>query len=116
MMTRITMALLLGALTLTPGLGATEESHSVEQMLVEMAKTPADHAALAKHYMAKAEDARAEARNHMAMGGAYGGTKVLEAQQKQQHCKKLAGQYEAIAKEYDALASLHAAEGAKKTP
>ena len=60
-------ALLAGALFLQPGLAAADDSHSLEQLVIEMAKTPADHSALAKHYQAKAADARAEAAEHEAM-------------------------------------------------
>ena len=110
MVTRIGMALLLGTLALSPGLAAAEESHSLEQVLVEMADTKEEHAALAAHYRAKARDARAEAQNHISMGAAYGGGKVTERMQMQSHCKKISDQLTATAEEYDALAQFHDAE------
>ena len=62
------LAFLLGALILSPGLAHADhhghEGHSLEQLVVEMAHTPADHAALAAHYRGKAAEARAEASNH----------------------------------------------------
>ena len=110
MTTRIAMALLLGALTLAPGLATAEDTHSLEQLVVEMANTPAEHAALANHYRAKAEDARAEMRSHESMGRSYAAGKLADRIQMQGHCKKLSEQYGALASEYDALAKSHDAQ------
>lgn len=116
MTTRIAAALLLGALAVAPGLtAAAEETHSLEQVLVEIATTPAEHAALANHYRAKAADARAAAREHEEMARTYvptGHTKfswgtIQQRNQMADHCKKLSQQNDSMAKDYDALAKLH---------
>jgi len=108
-MTRTATALLAGALFLQPGLAVADESHSLEQLVIEMAKTPADHAALAKHYRAKAADARAAAAEHESMGKSYAAGKLSERVQMQSHCKKLSEQYNALATQYDDLAKLEEA-------
>jgi hypothetical protein len=114
MTTRIATAALLGVLLLQSALALADPSHSLEQLVVEMAKTPADHAALAKHYQAKAADARAEAAEHEAMAKSYGGGKLAERVKMQDHCKKLSEQYNAVATQYDDLAKLE--EAAAKQP
>ena len=118
MTTRIGTALLLGALSLylSPGLAAAEEAHSLEQLVIETAKTPAEHTALAKHFRAKAEEARAEARRHESMGKSYGlgPVKLTQVAQMQGHCKKLTELNGAMATEYEGLAKGH--EAAAKTP
>ena len=113
-MSRIALSLIAGALLLSPLVARADESHSLEQLVVEMAKTPADHAAIAKHYHAKAEDARAEAKEHEAMAQSYAAGKLTERVQMQNHCKKLAEQYNATAAEYDGLAK--GEEAASKAP
>ncbi len=119
MTTRIATALLLGALSLyvSPGLAAAEEADSLEELVIETAKTPAEHAALASHYRAKAEEARADVRRHEKMLRAYGlgpikGTQVMKMQG---HCKKLSELSGSLATEYEGLAKEHEA-AAKKTP
>lgn len=115
MRNRIAMAFLLGSLVLSPQLAAAaDEGHSLELLVVEMAHTPAQHAALAEHYRGKALQARAEAAQHDAMGKAYLDGKLTQRQRMQEHCKKLADQNREMAAEYDALAKLHE-EQSKKT-
>ncbi len=112
---RIAVTLLLGALALSPGLAAAGEgAHSLEQLVVEMAHSPADHAALAAHYRAKAAAAKAEAKRHESMGRTYSGGKFFQRSAMQAHCKKIAASNTAAAAEYEALATLHEEE-AKKT-
>jgi len=114
MRSKFGVAVLLGALALAPSLTVAEEgAHSLEQLVVEMAHTPADHAALATHYRAKAAAARAEAKRHESMGRAYAGGKMMERTQMQSHCKKIAADQTAIAAEYDELAKIHDAEAKK---
>lgn len=108
-MKRTATVLLAGALFLQPGLAAAAESHSLEQLVIEMADTPADHTALAKHFQAKAADARAAAAEHEAMAKSYAAGKLSERVQMQDHCKKLAAQYTALATQYDDLAKLEEA-------
>jgi len=114
MRNRIAGALLIGALALSPGFASAEESGaSVEQLLVDMADTPADHAALAKYYRGKAADARATAGTHQSMGRSYGGGKAAQRQQMESHCKKISEENTAMAAEYEALAKLHDEEAKK---
>lgn len=114
MRSKFTVAVLLGALALAPSLTLADEgAHSLEQLVVESADSPADHAALATHFRAKAASARAEANRHESMGRAYTGGKMMERTQMQSHCKKIAANYGALAAEYDELAKLHEAEAKK---
>jgi hypothetical protein len=117
MKTRIGTALLLGALSLylTPAMAAAGEDHAIEHLVIETASTPAQHTALAKHFHAKAEDARAEARSHEEMAKVYGmgPHKGTETAEMQRHCKKLAELSNAQADEYEALAKSHEAEAKK---
>lgn len=110
-MRRIAVALLFGTLVLSPGISlADEELPSLEQLVVEMADTPEQHAALARYYRAKAADARAEVARHEGMAGSYArrGKKTGVQQQKmQKHCKELSASYSAMAGEFDGLARLH---------
>ena len=111
---RIGEALLIGALVLAPGFAMAEESGaSIEQLLVDMAHTPADHAALAKYYRGKAADARAAAATHQSMSKSYGGGKMTQRAQMEGHCKNISQQNTATAAEYEALAKLHEEESKK---
>lgn len=67
------MALLVGLLALTPVMSTAtgQDSISPEQLVIEMAHVPANHAALAAHYRAKAADTLAEAVAHEQMGQTY---------------------------------------------
>jgi hypothetical protein len=103
------LALLLGILALSPGCASTpEETHPIEQ-----ADTPAEHAALAKHYRAEAAEARANAARHQSMAKAYdkrfkgSNEKLTWAMQGGRHCQKLSEASTAMANEYEALATLH---------
>ncbi len=107
-MTRIAMALLVGALAFSPGVAlASEGDHSLEQLAVEMANTADQHAALARYYRAKAEDSLAEARAHADMGSSYSRGKLTQRQRMKSHCQKLSEKQAEIAEEYQALAKLH---------
>ncbi len=110
MHSRIATAFFLGALALAPGFAwAKDASTSLEQLVVEMAQTPAQHAALAEHYRAKASEARAAAARHQSMGRSYGSGK-LGTRGASIHCKKLSEQNTAMAADFEELAKLHDAE------
>ena len=111
----IGLALLLGMVALAPASALAQggTGASLEQLVIEMADTPAEHAAVAKHYRALAAQARSEAARHDSMGRAYAGRKLAESQKMKQHCAKLAAENNAMAAEYDALAALHEAESKK---
>ncbi len=117
MRSKIGLVILLGALVATPGLTfAADQGHSadhIEQFMVETADTPASHATLAKHYRAKAAEARAEAAQHESMARSYGMQKRGAMDKMGSHCKKIAANSTSSAAEYDALADLHEAESKK---
>ena len=101
-------AFLIGARALSPGFASAAESDTaIEQLIMNSAHSPADHAALAKYFRGKAADARAEASKHKAMGSSYGGGKMVQKEQMMGHCKKLSEENTAMAAEYDAMAKLH---------
>ena len=100
------------ALFAAPSFAAGEE-HSLEQILVESASTPAEHQALASHFRAKAAAARAEAKEHRSRAESYGGTKLVVAAAQRKHCNDLATNLEAQAKLYDELAAAHEVEAKK---
>jgi hypothetical protein len=103
----ILTASLLTSLALTPAVLWADEPKSLEELVVEMADTPADHAAVAAHFRAKAVEARATAKRHQSMSRAYGGGKLGTRIQMRGHCDRLAEENGAIAGEYEALAKLH---------
>jgi hypothetical protein len=122
MTTRIAALFLLGALAFAPGLAAAaDETHTLEQTMVENANTPAEHQALANHFRERAAGARAEAREHDRMANTYmpsGQPKMswgtVQARQKMAgHCKQISQQSESIAKGFDALAASHDEEAKK---
>jgi len=111
---RRTIALMTaaGLLALAPAgawaQGAAPMKHS-EQMMLESAKTPADHKALADEYREKAGAARALAKEHRSMGKSYltgkvSYGKIKEAQDMKKHCDRIAELNEDLAKQYDELA------------
>jgi hypothetical protein len=113
---RLPLSIALSAvLALSPIAALAGSGHDLEQLVVEMADSPSDHAALAEHYRAKAAEARAAAARHESMGRVYTGGKMMQRAAMQSHCKRLAASNEAMAAEYEALAKVHDAE-AKKTP
>jgi hypothetical protein len=103
------IGLIACALLLQPALAAAAESHSLEQLVIEMANTPAEHAALATHYRAQAASARAAAAEHESMAKAYSAGKLTQRAQMEEHCKKLSAQYTALATQYEELAKLEEA-------
>lgn len=114
MRSKIGLVILLGALVATPGLTfAADQGHSLEQLVIETADSPADHASLAKHYRAKASEARAEAAQHESMARSYAMQKHGAMDKMGSHCKKIAANSTSSAAEYDALADLHEAESKK---
>jgi hypothetical protein len=107
MLKRVATLVLLSGLVGMPAGVFAEEAPSLEALVVEMADSPAEHAAVAEHFRAKAGEARAQARRHESMGRAYGGGKLGTRAQLTDHCKRLAEQFDAAAGEYEELAALH---------
>lgn len=90
---------LLGA-TL-PGLAAAQVTDDNVVQLLQSAKTPADHQALADYFKAKATTAADNASKHEAMMGStqHGSSNVWH-----QHCSSLVKTYRTQAADYLALA------------
>lgn len=107
----LTLAFALAALPGTFALAA--EEHGLEQVLIEMASTPAQHQALADHFRAQAKASRREAERHRAMAKSYSVGKLAIAQGQRKHCENLAESYDAQAANYDELAAAHEAEAKK---
>lgn len=111
MRTRIAGALLVGALALSPGFALAEETDaSIEQLIVNSAHSPADHAALAKYYRGRAEEELGEASRMDSMARLYLSGKIVQNKQMEGHCKKIAANKRKSADEYKALAKLHEAD------
>lgn len=110
MASRLAILVVLAALCGFAAPAWADEADSLEGMVVEMADTPAEHAAVARFFRAKAEDARQEMRLHEGMGRSYGGGKLGTRIELKGHCEKLADQYRAVAAEYEELAKLHDAQ------
>jgi hypothetical protein len=105
----------LAALCLAAALAG--DVRAMEPGLAEMiqnARTPADHEAIARKYDALAAAAKQEAEVHRVMGERYrnladspkGSASPLK-QSMPAHCQKLVQAYESAAREYAALAAEH---------
>lgn len=105
----IAAAILATSLLAVPGVMLAQQ-HSVEELVIEMASTPAEHNAVSRHYTALAQEAREDAKRHQGMASTYASGRAGQRQNLRQHCEALAKKYEEIAVEYDALAKLHADE------
>lgn len=90
---------------LASGASAHEGHDDDEAKMIENAKTPADHAALAAHYRERTSKARADQAHHQLMSQAYSGKQGTAAGRV--HCRRLAKKNGEMAEEYDALAKLH---------
>jgi hypothetical protein len=113
MATRTCLGSLICAFLFAPGMAAAGDgTHSLEELVIEIAHSPADHVAIATHYRAKADEARADMRRHEAMRRVYSGGKQ-GTRAGGFHGKRLAARFGDIAAEYDELAKLHDAEATK---
>jgi len=81
---------------------------SLEQVLVESANTPAEHAALGRYFREKAAQQRKSAADHQWMAKSYGGSlKGPAIAQQKVHCEKLVSLHEQTAAQYDEMAKAH---------
>jgi len=104
----VTVLITSGAYGYVP-LGSAQEGKSIDQMIAE-AKTPADHETIATYYDREGQAAHEKQVQHQKMGAMY--AKRAKAGPKRiagsvAHCMAIAGQFEYIAKEYEALAQMH---------
>jgi hypothetical protein len=97
------------------GVVQAQEDHTLEQLVIEMAQTRAEHEAIAHHYASQAETANADARRHQEMAKTYANAGRAGYPQMRGHCEQLAKKYDEIAAEYEQLAKLHTEE-ARKAP
>lgn len=109
MITKMVSAFLAGVLLVSP-LSVSAQDDSLEHIVIEMASTPAEHAAIARYYLSKAEEARRETSRHEQMARAYDRGKISQRVPMRGHCLRLAESFRAVAEEYGQLAQLHDAE------
>ena len=102
MLTRRQLAATAAALAFLPALARAEDDP--EMHMVESAKSPADHAALADHYRAEGRKARARQEHHRLMAQVYRGKQLTG---NGVHCRRLAKKFGEIADEFEGLASSH---------
>jgi hypothetical protein len=84
--------------------------------MIATAKTASDHQAIADYYKQQAKEARAQADTHKKMAQTYSMSSIGRQATKthfHEHCEALVRNYEAEAKEYDALAKAHEDMAAK---
>ena len=80
---------------------------SIEELAVQLATTPSQHAVVADYYRSQAAVARAEGERHRSMRRAYTTGNLRAKKQLQEHCGKLVASSEATALQYDQLAKAH---------
>jgi hypothetical protein len=108
----VSAAGLLALLVCAPTFAAAADESDIEQM-VQNAKTPADHEAIAKFYDQEAADARKKAAEHRKMGDGYkhvapfGMKGQHSGYDMPKHCANLVRSYDAAAKDSEAMAAAH---------
>jgi hypothetical protein len=85
---------------------------ALEQLIPQLATTPAQHQEVATYYRSKAAAASAEAARHREMGKRYIQGNYTSRKLMRDHCDALATSYDALAKQYQDMAAAHA-EAAK---
>ena len=117
---RMTLAMLALVATLylpTQRVGmAAAQTFDLEKA-VTAAKTPADHEAIASYYDKEGTTAKAKATEHHKLMEAYRNLAGKGQFKMEEHCQRLAQNYESIATENTALATAHrqmAQEAAQK--
>ena len=98
MNSKLLSAVFVAALFVAP-LAATAQDQTLEHLVIEMASTPAQHAAIARHYLTEAEEARQQTKRHEQMASAYN-NKGRTGAPMGGHCQRLAQKYTVIAQEY----------------
>ncbi|HLK10045.1 MAG TPA: hypothetical protein VKW76_01550 [Candidatus Binatia bacterium] len=117
-MTRTRLWLVALSLALLAGPPTARAADVDIDKMIEEAKTPADHEAIAAYYDQQADAARAKAAEHQKMGEDYKkmGGALAHKTHFHEHCEALVRSYRSEAKEYAALAAAHRemAKAAKK--
>lgn len=101
---------LLSTVLALPAFAAESTVTPIETLITEMASKPEHHAAIAKYYNDKAQEAKADLAKHKRMRKAYFGSHEktqhsVAAMRK--HCDKLISLNEAAIIEYEKMASEH---------
>jgi len=110
MRTGLVLATLLAAVLVLPTSRAAAADCDGLDAKISAAKTAAEHEAIAGCYDDMAKGAEAKAAEHKKMAQAYGMGSIGNQATKthfHQHCESLIRSYEAEAKEYASLASMH---------
>jgi len=104
------LVLMMAVLLLMPGASAIagqDGGTTIEELAVQLATTPSQHAVVADYYRSQAAVSRAEGVRHRSMRRAYQTGNMRAKKQLQEHCGKLIASSEAIALQYDQLAKAH---------
>ena len=99
-----TSILTLAALLVVAPLARAAEPTMTD--MIGSAKTAADHEALAAAYTKQAEEAKAHAAEHDAMGKTYSGA-LREKLHFEEHCRAIAADFRSMAKDFEAMAAAH---------
>ena len=88
-------------------------SDNLLQVLVDGAKSPAEHQALARYFRQQAADAKSLAETHKAMSRSYSG-KPGELMNMNKHCDQIAKLNQDLAAQYEAMAKAEETAAAAK--
>ena len=94
-------------LALAPPVEGNADEGQVRELLVHHANTPEQHAATARYYTRKAQEARQEAVRHIEMGELYAGGEMKDRRMQKEHCERIAFLHLQMADEYEALGQNH---------
>jgi 3-dehydroquinate dehydratase len=97
-------ALLFVAMSGVAAADTDERIESLESLVISLAETPEQHAAIVDFYLQNAEDARAAAKRHASMALSYHGK---QRENLASHCRSIAKTYDQLAQQYEKLASSH---------
>ena len=104
----MSVATIVGCAAVPPE--ATSPSPSLEELVVQMADTPAEHRAIAQYFRDTAESTRVRAEYHRSMGSSYAAGKVGARDRMRDHCDRISALERGLVKEFEELARLHEAE------
>ena len=104
-------ALLFSALISLPvNVAADTSNQPIEKLISELADKPEQHAAIAKYYKEKAEEAKKAVERHKTMKSSYVSFNNRHPSgfgSMKSHCDKLIKAYETEAEEYEQMAAEH---------
>jgi hypothetical protein len=106
----IVKVFLLSTVLAIPVFAAESTVTPIETLILEMASKPEHHAAIAKYYNDKADEAKADLAMHQKMRKAYLGSfekTQFSVTAMKKHCDRLISLNEAAIKEYEKMALEH---------